>query len=801
MDHLCIEGPVTATATGFEADLDHGWRLQVDLLADGLLRVAVLPRAGLVVDRVWTLAPQRPEPTASGSANPADIVRCGRPRLSVDGFDCPPAHWDATAAQLKSPRLTVRLQSSPLALRVHRSDDPDAVLCEDRATGAYLPRPDRGTLRHYQLRPTGIRHLGLGDASGPLDRSGRRLRCEQIDALGYDAETSNPLYKHAPWLILERAAGACAGLLYETLADVDVDLGAEHSNYHAPYRCAEIAECGVVWYLLDGPRLSDLIPRLHGLVGRPPLPPRWALGFGFTSMHHADAGDAQRVIGSFAEAARARRMPVSSIHFGSGYSSGPDGRRYVFTWNEGKFPDRAALFARLRELGFRTVANVKPALLTEHPEFADCVARERFVRRADGSPAITRFWGGAGASLDFTRAATIDWWRMRLRTRVLDAGFDGIWNDNNEAELADCEARVTGDDGSAPLPAMAVRPLHALLMTRASRAEQRRARPDERPHTISRAGPMGIGHSAETWTGDNRTSWHTLRWNLANGLSMSLSGMPLVGHDIGGFTGPRPDPELLVRWFQMMALHPRAVMNSWKQHPAPGEDPASTPWMHPEVEAEVRAALELRCRYLPWLYQCCWQAHRHGHPVIAPVDYWLDGQRDPQPESSFMLGDVVLVLPVMAPGERAVERVLPAGADWFDPDTDERHAGGSEIALPAPLGKLPLLIRAGSILPLADAWPDTAPHDANRVTLHLWPGAGSGRTTRTLLFDDGISWGYQQGDASLLQVDLAWDDQRAEVRLTETGTGRGRPALDVAWHLHEHRETSVMGLDELTNES
>ena len=122
-------------------------------------------------------------------------------------------------------------------------------------------------------------------------------------------------------------------------------------------------------------------------------------------------------------------------------------------------------------------------------------------------------------------------------------------------------------------------------MTRASFEETAAFVPHERPYSITRAGCPGVQRYAQTWSGDNTTSWETLRWNLRTGLQMGLSGMANVGHDVGGFAGPVPEPELLVRWAQAGALHPRFIMNSWK---ACGT--VTCPWMHASALPAVRRA-------------------------------------------------------------------------------------------------------------------------------------------------------------------------------------------------------------------
>ena len=134
--------------------------------------------------------------------------------------------------------------------------------------------------------------------------------------------------------------------------------------------------------------------------------------------------------------------------------------------------------------------------------------------------------------------------------------------------------------------------------------------------TITRAGPPGIQRYAQTWSGDNTTSWHTLRWNIRMGLNMSLSGMFNTGHDVGGFHGPSPDPELLVRWVQNGAFSPRFIMNSWKET---GE--VNTPWLHPDVIPIVRDWIRFRCRLMPYLYTLYWRAAQFAEPMLRPLFY------------------------------------------------------------------------------------------------------------------------------------------------------------------------------------
>ncbi len=766
---LKLQSSLNVSANQAAASLSGDFRLQLDLLEPWLCRVAILPRAGLAVPNTWMISPE------------GEVPWEGRPRLSTDGFTCPrflgPGILDTGflgsgkgrtgVISVEGEFFKVSVSADPLAICIdHKTAGGRQPLLQDRPMAAYRYLPGRGQFHHAQLRSLEAQHLGLGDKPGGLDRTGKRFRCLQTDALGYNAETSDPLYKHVPWIITGNHVDGYCGLFYDTMSECVFDLGAEHSNYHAHYRTVEVFENALIYYVVLGPQLKEVVERFQWLVGMPHLQPRWASGFAHTSMHHADADNAQQVMTEFVDQCKTRNIPISALHSGSGYTTRDDGRRYVFTWNENKFPERNKFFDHLRKNELFSCANIKPVLLKEHPLFSEVESFGGFITDAEGQPAIEMFWGGPGASLDFTNPKTIKWWQDGVKEQVLGAGFTSTWNDNNECEIWDEEARLNGfGDG---LRAMDVRPIQAILMLRASFEAAKEFDASNRPYIISRAGPVGISRYAQTWSGDNYTSWHTLKWNLANGLSMSLSGFPLVGHDIGGFVGPKPDSELLCRWFEMMALHPRAVMNSWKPQE---EDPASLPWMHASVEDEVRSVLELRYHLLPWLYHLGWKAHVEGVPVITPMLYYFDDAACQSDVSQFMLGESVLVAPVVEQGMTCREVYLPVTeGGWYrwSPDAGndcELLKGGRVISVDAPLGQLPVFVRAGSVLPVAKKWLQCKPHDATEIALTCFALPASGDFTQPVFYDDGLSWNYLKQQVANLSATVHCDANQVQLRV------------------------------------
>ena len=146
---------------------------------------------------------------------------------------------------------------------------------------------------------------------------------------------------------------------------------------------------------------------------------------------------------------------------------------------------------------------------------------------------------------------------------ALDYGIAAIWNDNNEFEILspDAQAHNFGE----PRRAREMKPLQSLQMMRASREAQQRRAPTLRPFLVSRSGGVGMHRYVQTWSGDNATSWETLKYNLKMGLGLSLSGVSNSGDDIGGFSGPAPDPELFVRFVQFGVFLPRFSIHSWNE--------------------------------------------------------------------------------------------------------------------------------------------------------------------------------------------------------------------------------------------
>jgi len=716
-----------------------GERFRVSVLEDWLVRVQMLPDGRPRLSRTWMVVGE------SG-----DTPREGRLRDDPSPFSMPDFETisDGEAIEIRTADLRLAVEQRDPRLLWH---DAQGNRFAADLTGRAYPY-DRGgkAVSHYMERGADEHYYGFGERSGPLDKRGMRMRMFDVDALGYDAEAGDPLYKHFPFYVtLVPELNVAYGLFYDNLSTAVFDMGREIDAYYGPYRYYQAEDGDIDYYMIFGPTIEQVVERFSALTGRIALPPRWSLGYQSSSMSYTESPDAQEELERFAGLFGEHRVPCDLFHMSSGYTKGKDDKRYVFNWDRDRVSDPERLFTRFHEAGIKVAANIKPCLLLTHPMYDEVRDFGGFIRAAGtDEPEVSMFWGGPGSYLDFTNPDTCEWWKRMVSEQLLAYGVDATWNDNNEFEIQDGDARCAGFGEAVRVGQ--IRPVHTLLMTRASYEAQREARREERPFLITRSGCPGIQRYAQTWSGDNMTSWRTLRYNIPMGLGLSLSGMPNTGHDVGGLVGESPSPELLTRWVQNGAFHPRFNMHSWNP-----DGSATEAWMYPEMLPIIRKTIEFRYRLLPYLYTLFWEASRTGRPVIRPLVYAFQHDARCHAESfDFLLGPNLLVASALEKGARTREVYLPEGLSWCDFHTGEWHSGGQVVEAEAPLDLTPLFVPEGGIVPMGRAMRlvGEKPDDLRQV--YVFPSPQGGRATFELVEDDGISLGYRRGEYTTVKIEV-----------------------------------------------
>ncbi len=573
---------------------------------------------------------------------------------------------------------------------------------------------------------------GLGERASGLNLRGKRLALWNTDPGPAYPRDADPLYTSIPFYLGVRGELAF-GVLWDNPARGLVDLGAS-SAWTMTFSAEEGELC---FYLLAGPTVPDVMCQYTALVGQMPLPPLWALGFHQSRWSYKTAAEFQRLASEF----RARRLPCDVFYFDIDYM---DGFR-VFTWNHQTFPDLPGLVDELATQGFKSVAILDPGIKVDeaYPVYQSGLREDVFLKLPNGKPVTAPVWPGMCHFPDFTRPAVRSWWAEKVRDLLASIRFAGLWNDMNEPTAISYRMGTSLPDathhdweGMGRSHVGGGHNVYGMLMARATREGMAQARRDARPFVMTRAAYAGAQRYTSSWTGDNASTWDHLRLSISMVLNCGLSGMAFTGPDVGGFAGV-PDGELFARWMQAASLLPY-----FRVHTMAGTPPQE-PWSYGErVETVCRKALEWRYRLLPYLYSVTAECAQTGMPIVRPL--FLADPADPRLhniDDVYLVGDALLVAPVLEPGATARPVVLPRGT-WYELDTGQAVVGGQTVTVTAPLERLPVYARAGAVIPLWPVMQYVGERPVEELSLRVYVGDGES----AFYEDAGEGLAYQQGD-------------------------------------------------------
>jgi alpha-glucosidase len=667
-----------------------------------------------------------------------DLVRLSwEPGLTPQPYALSDRSWKG--AELSRSNRGLALSSSDLKVEVEENGgvlffDAGGNLLRGDLTPQFTGAPD-GKNSAWQLstRLDREEHIyGLGERAAPLNRRGESYEMWNSDPGGSYGPGKDPLYICIPVYMALNPSGSYLAF-YENPCKGVFDVGVssdvpDHLSSDQDLIKASFEKGMLRYYIIPGPP-ERALTRYSELTGCAPLPPRWVLGY-----HQCKWGyKSELEIRQFVDGFRDHELPLSAIHLDIDYM---DGFR-VFTVDKQRFPDLAGLSKDLDERGVRLVTIIDPGVKVD-PDYSlyrEGMANDAFCKLPDGSPLIGQVWPGPSVFPDFSDPKTRRWWGDQYST-LLEEGIAGFWHDMNEP----ASFTVWGDL-TLPMATRHVldgRPgdhieghnLYGLLMNRAGYEGLHKHKPERRPWIITRAGWAGMQRYAWNWTGDTETSWPALRQTIPTILGLGLSGIPFNGPDIGGFSGA-PTAELYLRWFQLASFLPY-----FRTHSATGLPPRE-PWAFGEPFLTIiRRYLRLRYSLLPYIYTTAWKTSQTGIPPIRPL-FWHDPNDSDlwSVDDAFYLGDYLLVTPVLEAGATVRSVRIPPGT-WYDFWNDEFLVGPSRVDMPVSLEHMPLLVRAGSVLPM---------DEAGRLNLHVYPPSGDTAIAQ-LYSDAGEGYGPARVD-------------------------------------------------------
>jgi alpha-D-xyloside xylohydrolase len=518
---------------------------------------------------------------------------------------------------------------------------------------------------------------------------------------------------------------------------------------------------GVDYYFFYGPTPSQIVAAYREFTGAAPLLPRWVYGYWQCRERYSSQ---QQILDTAAEF-RQRQIPVDVLVQDWQYWG-------KYGWNamrfdEHDYPDPAQMMSALHRENFHMVISVWAKVGAETAVKQDLEKAHLLLT----SPASTAEPGEAKETeswIDlFNPKAQRAFW-ADINRNLFSAGLDGWWLDASEPE-----GDPLKNDDTFLGQGKTLRNAFPLFETSAVYEGQRAAAPDKRVVILSRSAFTGQQRNGSiSWSGDISANWETLRRQIPAGLSFAMSGFPYWTTDIGGFFRPVDQytsadyHELLIRWFQFGAFCPIFRIHGYRSE--------TEMWKYgAEAEKILTQYDELRYRLLPYIYSAAWGVTSRGEilmkalPFVYPKDRSLRDITD-----QFLFGDSLLVNPVTEQAATSRSVVLPAGDDWIDFWTGQTLHGGQTITTDAPLDRIPILVKAGSILPMGPVVQSASePEDPLEIRIYSGKDADF-----TLYEDNGDGYAYEHGASTTIH--LHWDNAR---KLLSVGDRSGTfPGMRVA---------------------
>ncbi len=569
---------------------------------------------------------------------------------------------------------------------------------------------------------------GLGDKPGFLNKRNFAYENWNSDITNLHNENMPALYKSIPFFICKKI-NASYGLFFDNTFHSYMDFGKECSRYF--FYGAEAGNLN--YYFINGKSMADVISGYTYLTGFTPMPQLWSLGYHQCRWSYETSDEIREI----ANKMRENRIPCDSIQYDIDYM---DGYR-VFTWNEKNFGVAGEIFKDIGTMGFKPVVIIDPAVKLEkgYKIYDEGCENNYFATDSNGEIYVNRVWPGAATYPDFGKAAVRQWWAANYKF-LTDLGVQAVWNDMNEPASFD-----------GPLPDDVVMHIYDRKTTHkeahnvyahfenAATYEGLIKLTGKRPFVITRAAYAGSQKYAAAWTGDNQSTWSHLRLLIPQLCSLGISGFPFVGTDIGGFAFDT-NPELITRWIEAAVFSP-----FFRNHSGKGSR-RQEPWRFNDRVLEIyRKYVELRYRFIPYIYDLFYQGQKSGLPIMRPlVLHYEDDENTYNLNDEYLVGENVLVSPVVEQGATQKLVYLPAG-DWYDFWTGECIAGGRYIIREAQLDICPIYIKAGSLIPTYDVVQYVGEKPYDELILLSTPG----KCEYTHYADNGEDFDYQDGAFNL----------------------------------------------------
>lgn len=626
---------------------------------------------------------------------------------------------------LETESLKVHISKTPVRFTIF-SADGTLLNADDRQFGTSWIGTEVTT---YKTLQQSERFLGLGEKTGNLDRIGSAYENWNTDNPRYGPQ-DDPLYVTIPFyigVVNEKSYG----IFFDNTHRSRFNFGASNDRFSS--FSADDGEMD--YYFIHDRDIKGILSLYGNLTGRLNLPPIWSLGYQQCRWSYFPDTEVLSVVNEF----RSRKIPLDVIYLDIHYMDAYK----IFTWHPERFKNPKTLLNKLSEAGVHTTVIVDPGIKVEkgYSAYEDGLSKGVFIKYPDGKPYTAQVWPGWCHFPDFTMPEARDWWGNNFKD-IVNVGIDGFWNDMNE--IASWGGGYTPHlvdfswegDGAVYRQAKNV---YGMQMARATYEGTSKFMNGKRPFVLTRAGYAGLQRYTALWTGDNHATDEHMMLGVRLINSLGLSGVAFSGVDVGGFSKDAT-PALFARWISIGAFSP--FFRSHTHY----DTRRAEPWSFGEtVENISRNYIQFRYKLLPYIYSAFYESSTNGMPVSRSLAieytndekvYWFKYQ------NQYLFGPSILVAPVESTKE-FVEVYLPKG-DWYNLHTGKLNQGNSEIIVDCPISRLPVFIKAGSVIPMQKGIQSTGFPNGDTLFIHVFKGTDH---SEFLYYeDDGNSYKYQNED-------------------------------------------------------
>lgn len=593
--------------------------------------------------------------------------------------------------------------------------------------------------------------FGGGERALPLDRRGYKFNLYNNPWYGYSESADNLNYS-VPFFTSSKGYG----LFFDNPSKGYVDIGKTNKNiFEVGFASGELNV-----YIILGKDYQEILQSYHKLTGTQPLPPHWALGnlmsrFGYTS---------EQQVSEIAAKMKAESIPVDAIifdlfWFGDSIKSTMGNLDWV---NKKAWPNPAKMIGDFKKANINTILITEPFVLKSSANYE--TSKQFHAVDAKGKPyVLTDFYFGQGGIIDIFRKDAQQWFWSKHITQM-NKGVEGWWGDLGEPEKhpADVLHNLKDFGFKRLFKADEVHNLYGHTWTKMLYNNYAKDYPTKRLFSLNRSGFAGTQrYSIFPWTGDVSRSWSGLKAQLPILLGMSMSGVPYVHSDAGGFAGGDGDNELYIRWLQMAAFTP-----IFRPHGTALYEVDKNAFSFPSEAALIdlpyrnmaKQIIDLRYSLLPYNYTLAYEQTKFGKPLIAPLYYHFSKDTTAiNIADEFMWGENMLIAPILNKGATARTVYLPVhAANYYKFNSSKRYTNGF-ITDTALLQEQLVYVPEGKIIPVWQhtAGNNTSSYDSSIIEWQYYSTQKNNTASFTLFDDDGKT---KQANGILLNLQLEVKD-------------------------------------------